>query len=62
MCSYTFVCVCVCVLALNIFVDDMKMKFMTLEESWGGPKMWACFWVREGAKGLLVGVRVFTHT
>lgn len=24
--------------------------------------MWACFWVREGANGLLVGVRVFKHT
>lgn len=55
-------CVCVCVLPSNIFIDDTKMKFMTLEESWGGRKMQACFWVREGANGLLVGVRVFNHT
>lgn len=54
VCNYVFVCACMCVLALNIFIDDVKMKFMTLEESWGGHKMWACFWVREGTNGLLV--------
>lgn len=35
VCVTMCLCVCVCVLALNIFIDDMKMKFMTLEESWG---------------------------
>lgn len=47
VCVTMCLCVCVCVLALNIFIDDVEMKFMTVEESWGGHKMRACFWVRE---------------
>lgn len=33
VCVTTCLCVCVCVLALNIFIGDVKMKFMALEES-----------------------------
>lgn len=57
-------CVCVCVRFgfKYSFIDNVKMKFMSLEESWvGGHAMRAYFWVREGVNRLLVGLRAFNQ-
>lgn len=54
-------CVCVCFGFKYSFIDNVKMKFMSLGESWagGGMQHWHA---REAAKRLLVGVRAFNLT
>lgn len=68
MCLCMCVCVCVCFGFKYPFIDNVKMDEVYVsrgELGWGGAggrhTTRACFWAREGANRLLVGVRVTTR-